>query len=133
MCRTSEGTVNVHRDRDRGETLVEILFAVVIIGISVSALVSGLATAANAAIAQRDGATTDTALRNMAEAAKTAASVCTDGDPLAPDFELPDGWAASIAPAGATCPVPGLPLRLIVTATGPDGRSSSLDVVVRSP
>ena len=74
----------VLRDRDRGETLVEIVLAVVIIGVSVTALVSALATAANASVVQRDSVIADTTLRNMAESAKAAGHDCIEGKPIAP-------------------------------------------------
>lgn len=121
------------RHRDRGESLVEVILAVVIIGISVSALVSGLATAANAGIVQRDSALADTLLRNIAEAAKAEGHTCVPGKDLPLDLTVPDGWVAKVDPDTLRCPEPTDPLRFTAWVTGPDGTSSSLDVVVRTP
>jgi type II secretory pathway pseudopilin PulG len=118
---------------DRGETLVEIILAVVIIGVSVTALVSGLATAANAGVVQRDGALSDTVLRNIAEDAKATARTCRVGDPLALDLSLPTGWSAATAPSGPQCPAAATPLRLTISVTSPSAVTSTLDVVVRTP
>ena len=112
---------------------MEIIFAVVIIGISVSALVSGLATAANAGVAQRDGALADTLLRNLAEDAKATGRTCRVGDPLALDLAVPSGWSAVARPAAPTCPAAATPLRLTFTVTSPSSVASTLDVVVRTP
>jgi type II secretory pathway pseudopilin PulG len=123
----------VARHGDPGETLVEIILAVVIIGISVSALVSGLATAANAGMVQRDGAVADTALRNLAEDAKAEARTCTVGERLALDLAVPDHWTAAVRPSAPACPAATSPLRLTFTVTGPTDETASLDVVVRTP
>ena len=120
------------RDRDRGETLVELVLAVVIIGVSVTALVSALATAANASVVQRDSVIADTTLRNMAETAKAAAHACVVGTPIDLGITPPDGWTAATSPDQALCPSPTAPLHLELIVANPEGRTSSMQVVVRS-
>jgi type II secretory pathway pseudopilin PulG len=122
----------VLRDRDRGETLVEIVLAVVIIGVSVTALVSALATAANASVVQRESVIADTTLRNMAETAKAAGRDCVEGTPIDLALTPPDGWQAVTSPGAPLCPAPTAPLHLDLVVVGPDGRTSTLQVVVRS-
>lgn len=119
--------------RDRGESLVEIVLAVVVIGIAVSALVAGLATAANAAGAHRASVVADTTLRNAAEDVKLAARACSAGAPLAVDLGADDGWTVRVSPSTPTCPPPTETSTLTFTTTGPTGQEWSLDVVVRSP
>ena len=120
------------RDRDPGEPLVELGLAVVISGVSVTALVSALATAANASVVQRDSVIADTTLRNMAETAKAATRDCVEGKPIELAVRAPDGWRAATSPDAPVCPSPTAPLHLDLVVVGPDGRTSTLQVVVRS-
>lgn len=118
---------------DRGETLIELVLTVVIISVAVTALVSGLATAANAAGAQRESVLADTTLRNLAEAAKAEVRVCLPGDALRLDHPLPDGWSSSTTPDRALCPGPGDTVRLTLAVRSPAGRTWPMDVIVRAP
>jgi type II secretory pathway pseudopilin PulG len=118
---------------DRGETLIELVLTVVIISVAVTALVSGLATAANAAGAQRESVLADTTLRNLAEAAKAEVRVCVPGDDFRLDQPLPDRWSSTTTPDRPRCPAPGDTVRLTLTVQSPAGRTWPMDVIVRSP
>lgn len=117
--------------RDRGETLIEIVLTVVIMSIAVGALVSGLATAANAAGAQRESVVADTTLRNLAEAAKADVRSCTPGRAFQLDQPLPDRWSMRTTPDAPLCPAAGDTLRLTLTVESPAGHEWPLDVIVR--
>ena len=122
------------RRRDRGESLIEIVITVMIIGIAVTALVSGLATSAAAGGAHRVDVSTDAAMRNLAEATKSAARACAPGVPLAIDFAPPpDGYSASIEPAEPTCPDVEETTTVVLTVTGPTGAADSMEIKVRTP
>lgn len=123
-----EGTV-----RDRGETLIEIVLTIVIISVAVTALVSGLATAANAAGAQRESVIADTTLRNLAESAKIEVRSCAPGEPFELDQPLPDGWSATASPSDAACPPSGDVLGLTFAVVSPAEHEWSLEVIVRGP
>ena len=127
--------------RDVGETLIEVLLTIVIIGVTVTALLSSLAAAGNAGNLQRSGAQGDYVLRNYATLVKTKAQQCTVGAQFSAAYSgaLPPGFSVSTIPAGTVCPdvaatLPALPyLSLTLTVNGPLGYHDSLNVVVRTP
>jgi prepilin-type N-terminal cleavage/methylation domain-containing protein len=57
------------RGSDRGDTLIEVLIALMIIGIGVVALMSGLAASVTGSAVHKNLATTDVALKSAAETA----------------------------------------------------------------
>jgi type II secretory pathway pseudopilin PulG len=123
---------------DVGETLVEILLTIVVIGVSVTGLLSSLATAGNAGNAQRGGVKADTVLRSYAEATKAAAQKCIAGAPFTVTYVSPPLFPVGTIPAGTVCPGPNTSpdpflLPLTLTVTGPLSVHDSLDVVVRTP
>jgi len=67
--------LNVPRPRynDRGDTLIEILMAVVLIGLIFSGFATALATSSTASAEHRNLVTADALLRDYAEGAKAAA------------------------------------------------------------
>ena len=104
-CRRTSGSYRQRpRGFDIGETLIEIVLTVVIIGISVTALLSGLATAGSAGNSQRISVTTDDVMRNYAEVTKAAARGCIVGGSYVVIFGAPKGFTVSSSPAmiGAT-------------------------------
>lgn len=121
-----------HR-RDVGESLLEIVMTVVIIGITVSALVSGLASAAGAGEAHRQSVRSDTVMRNYAEAAKSAVRACRDGAEWKPDYSPPDGFEVSMSPEDTSCPSVKESRRLELSVVSPSGTRDVMTIVVRSP
>ena len=75
----------MHRSRsdEVGDSLVEIVMALVIIGVVIGAFVATFSTGATASSAHKNLVTADVVLRNYAEAAKTAARRCSAGAPFA--------------------------------------------------
>jgi Tfp pilus assembly protein PilV len=140
----------VERRPDAGETLVEVMVAVAIMGLAVVAIVGAIFSAVRVSDANRQQARAVTVLRAFAE---------TLGDPDGPDayvhcattstygsgFTAPAGYTASVsavrylANAGAstaswTPACPGIDTGaqlLTVRVTAPDGRSEQMIVVKR--
>lgn len=119
---------------DRGDTLIEIVIAVVIIGITVTALISSLAAAGTSAQFQRTSVETNTVMRNYAEATKAAARTCTGiNDSYEPRFEPPSGFTTSATPAGGGCPAVQTSQPLTLAVTGPTGVTQTMQIVIRTP
>jgi Tfp pilus assembly protein PilV len=118
--------------RDAGETLVEIVITVLIIGISVGALVSGLATTSSVGRAQRDSVHLDQVLRNYAEATRSALSGCAEHADYAVEFAAPSGYAVAASPAGTSCPPAASPQLVTLTVSGPGGQQTT-QLILRTP
>lgn len=118
---------------DRGESLVEIVLTVVIIGITVTALVSGLATAATAGTAQRHDVGADTVMRNYAEATKAAVQSCTPGGTFVVDYVPPAGFAVANSPDGRRCPDVDTTQLLELRVSAPGGIVDTMQIRVRTP
>lgn len=119
--------------RDVGETLTEILLTVVIIGLTVTALISSLATAGNAGNAQRSSVSADVVMRNYAEATKAAAKLCVDGATYTVAYTPPPGFTVAATPIGAVCPSIQTTQLLQLTVTGPLGSREAMQIKVRTP
>jgi len=96
-----------------GETLLEIVIAVVVIGIVFSAFFAAYSTAALGSTTHRSAAQADAILRNAAEATKNAvrdqcasANASTPGATYAAVMpSVPAGWSpVSVTPSDQTCP-----------------------------
>lgn len=112
---------------------MEIVLTVMIIGITITALVSGLASVAGAGNAHRVGVESDTVLRNAAEALKSAARECTAGASLRTDLVVPAGFVVAFSPDDTSCPDVRDSRRVEVSVVAPGGIRQAITVVVRTP
>ncbi len=119
--------------KDQGETLVETILTVVIIGVAVTALVAALATTASAGAAHRNNVVADTVMRNYAEATKAAARTCVTGQTYAVVFQPPTGYTVSVAPTGTACPTVLTTRLLTLSVTGPTKVAQTMAIRIRTP
>ena len=119
--------------RDAGETLIEVLLTIVLVGMTVTALLASLATAGNAGNAHRNAVRADAVMRNYAEATKSAVQSCVAGGVYAVVYPppLPTGFAVS--GAGTTCPPVLAPLLVTLRVTGPSGLQMTMQIRVSTP
>jgi type II secretory pathway pseudopilin PulG len=134
------------RRDQRGETLVEILVTIAVVGITLTGILGGIALAVSSSGQQQGRAIAETVLRDEAEALvspSVAYVPCASTSSYHPSYTPPTGWTASITtvrywnaktPAGwlATCPSPDAGLqRLTLTAT--NGQvTETVDVLKRA-
>ena len=128
------------RRDEAGDTLIEVIFAIVIIGLVSSALFAAYATGSTASNRTRDLTTVDAVLRNAAEATKTAvrAGCIGTGTTYSVHYDAPAGFSAPSDINNASCPprtgsITAQAPAVTLTAAAPNGASKSLIVVVRSP
>ena len=136
---------------ESGDTLVEVLMAVVIMGIAFVGLLAGLGTAIRLSATHRGQSSADVVLVSAAESVKSQTYVPCPGlttssyNPTL-GVTLPSGWSSSNVAitsvkgwngsAFATCPATDAKLELItIRATSPDNQASveQVDVVKRNP
>jgi type II secretory pathway pseudopilin PulG len=126
--------------RDAGDTLIEILCTIMIIGLTVGALLSSLGAVGKAGNAQRTSVRADSVLRSYAEATKAGVQRCLD--PVLPatftvytvQYVPPAGYVPSVTPVGNRCPAsndPPSPLTLKVV--GPLGLQATVQIKVGAP
>jgi type II secretory pathway pseudopilin PulG len=126
----------MHRPGETGDTLVEILIAVVIIGIVMGSFFGAITTGANASKTHRDLVTADAALRGYAESAKQEArDRCTSGNagtPFTPPYTAPPNSGITVmAPAAErVCPSVNGVSTINITAQLPNGISKNLSIDV---
>lgn len=120
---------------DAGASLIEIVMAIVILGVVVSSLLAALGTAALSSKAHRDLTTADTVLRSYAEATKAAVRHdCTSpGLPVVvtPPQGVPGGYSVTLTPNPLICPPPTTVVQVHISLTAPV--TKSLDIDVRTP
>ena len=124
---------------DTGASLVEIVIAVVVLGLAISAFAASLGTAALSSKSHRDLSTADTVLRSYAEATKVAVRIgCDVGGPntFTVSYTEPPGFTAVPMPPATfvnqPCPSEATTETFTLIATGPN-LSKTIDVVVRRP
>jgi prepilin-type N-terminal cleavage/methylation domain-containing protein len=135
---------SVARGNDRGDTLLEVMVAVAILGIAAVVIVAGMTLSAKVSDYHRKEANAASVLRNYAESITYTS--CTPGSSVSP-YAL--GQKAGFNPpvvtvkywtgtsfSTTTCPAsgdPGVQQVQLAVAT-PDGRASeALTVIVRQP
>jgi type II secretory pathway pseudopilin PulG len=134
----------MHHDEhdEAGDSLMEIILAMVIIGLVVSAFFATYSTQGSGSTAQRRLVTADSTLRNYAEATKSAVrEQCASGSQYTVSFTPPTGYTVN-ALTNQACPPtstpgspyatgqPWQPLTLTVTF---GSQNRSMNLVVRSP
>jgi type II secretory pathway pseudopilin PulG len=138
---------------ERGETLLELLIAVVIMGITVVAVIGGLATSIKISDIHRKQATAGAAVRSWAEAienyvASTSYIDCAGRDAYKPSVvgylpSLPVGYTWSQTAATSwdgsssnwvSCVSDNGYQKVLLSVTSPDLRvTETLDIVLRKP
>ncbi len=125
---------------ERGETLVEVVMAIVLMGAIVAGYFTAYSTAANASTSTKNLATADTILRSYAEVVKASVergTGCTAGAPLNVTYPqtgqpaLPSGFTASLSNS-PTCPSTTQVQTVAITVTMPNGSTRELDIDVRA-
>jgi type II secretory pathway pseudopilin PulG len=120
--------------KDVGETLIEIVLTIVIVGLTIAALLSSLATVGNASNAQRRSVQTDVVMRNYAEATKSATQTCVVGGTYTVVYPAPLPTGFTISGAGSACPMQvTVPQLLTLTVTGPFGPPTTMQIKVNTP
>ena len=128
----------MRRKHELGETLVEVVMAIVLMGAIVSGYFTAYSTAANASTSTKNLATADTILRSYAEVVKASVrSGCTAGAALNVTYPqtgqpaLPSGFTASLSNS-PTCPSTTQVQQVAITVTMPNGSTRELDIDVRA-
>jgi type II secretory pathway pseudopilin PulG len=119
---------------ENGDSLVEIVFAIVLIGIVAAGFFTAVMTSQTASKAHREAVTADAVLRNYAETAKQSArDTCVDsgaaGNAIPIAYTPPSGYTVSAT--GLTCPAPDVVQLVHISATTPVNITKTIDIEVR--
>ena len=134
--------MRTHRGDEAGESLLEIVIALVIIGLVVGAFFATYATQGTGSTQHRALVTADAVLRDYAEATKSAVRTqCQNGTTTYTVAFAPGRAGFSVDPlVGQTCPPTGTSSAasqpwppVLLTVHLPNSQVKSLSVVVRSP
>ncbi|MDP9222734.1 MAG: hypothetical protein M3P18_02565 [Actinomycetota bacterium] len=120
---------------DAGESLIEIVVTIVVIGGAVTALLAALATAALSSATHRHLVTADTVMRSYAEATKIAVRRdCGSGltSYSLSSYAAPAPYNASQTPQPQNCLAKTTVRRVTLTVTGP-GAPTTMQIDVRTP
>ncbi|MCU1503811.1 MAG: hypothetical protein JWM12_3165 [Ilumatobacteraceae bacterium] len=123
--------------------MIEILFTVVIVGLTFAALFTSLATAGSAGNVGRTTVQADVVMRNFAEATKAAAQGCVYPGTynVVYPVPLPSGFVVSVSGDGAgtgagvasACPPVDVPQLLTLKVTMPVGAPVTMQIKVSTP
>ena len=118
---------------ESGSSLVEIIFAIVILGIIVGSLTAALSTSENGTAVHRQLVTADATLRGYAESVKTAvrASCTGSSGTWTPSYTPPAGFTVNTLSAQA-CPAVTTTSVVTLDATMPNGTVKHLSIAVRT-
>ena len=135
-------------DSERGETLLELMLALAIMGIALVAVVGGLATSILMSDIHRKQATAGEYVRSFAESIETTVAGTPTGysatcSPTYGGFSVPPGFNAQVVRVtywtgsafSGTCPAPDKGMQKVsLRVWSTDGRASeTLDVIIRKP
>jgi len=119
-----------------GDSLIEIILAVVVIGVVVSALLAAIVTNENGTTSHRELVTADNVLRNYAESIKTDVrrDCSVAGNVWTSTYVQRAGYPTnSLSTATRTCPAFSSTQQIDLTVTTPGAVAKHLSIVVRTP
>ena len=117
----------------RGDSLIEIIFAIVVIGLVVSAIVGAITTSENGTSSHRELVTADAVLRNYAETVKSAVrSTCTSAGATWSATYSEAGYPVNSL-AGQPCPAVTTTATATLQVSTPSGVTKSMTIAVRTP
>jgi prepilin-type N-terminal cleavage/methylation domain-containing protein len=120
------------RYNDRGDTLIEIIIAVVLIGLIFSAFTTMIAMSSTGSATHRNLVTADALLRSSAEATKAAARAqCNSANAGTGTFVA--SYPTSVTPSALKCPALNAVSQVDLTATLPNTPTRVLSIDVRAP